>query len=236
LRTKVIGCTLAAAVTWLFSPCVADDAARLLERGIALRVEGKSREAAETLLEALSRAKGNGEVLVQLGATLEDLGKAPDAVRCYKDALAADPKNAIARRNLEQLEAARILADSQSTANPAREALLRKGLAALSSRHFHQASTCFRVSRGLLERDPRPLFYSAVNLEHQGRMKEAIARYERTVEVFPDYAPGWINLIIALVTGGDEKAAAGACQKARQAVPSDRRIQWLAKHMIADAR
>jgi hypothetical protein len=38
-----------------------------------------------------------------MGTNLERLGRRPDAVRCYEQAVAQDPSNAQARRRLEAL-------------------------------------------------------------------------------------------------------------------------------------
>jgi tetratricopeptide (TPR) repeat protein len=56
---------------------------------------------AEILLQGNARALG--DVYAQMGMNLERLGRRPEAVRRYEQALAQDPANVEARRRLEAL-------------------------------------------------------------------------------------------------------------------------------------
>ena len=56
---------------------------------------------AEILLQGDTRALG--ETFTQMGTNLERLGRRPEAVRRYEQALAQDPSNTLARRRLEAL-------------------------------------------------------------------------------------------------------------------------------------
>jgi Flp pilus assembly protein TadD len=56
---------------------------------------------AEILLQGDARALG--ETYTQMGTNLERLGRRPEAVRRYEQALAQDPSNTLARRRLEAL-------------------------------------------------------------------------------------------------------------------------------------
>ena len=229
LKTKVLFCCLAMALASHTTPWAADEAAALFEKGMALRSEGKHREALEAFQGVLLSSPSHVEALVQMGAILEDLGKLQEATKCYRSALKIKGSHAAARRNLEQLEAARVLNDPPKTVSPARESLIQLGLRAMEMHDPQRALGFFRVSRGVLDRDPRPLFYSAIALERQGKKHQAIALYEQTVTAFPDFAPAWTNLIVALVRSSEPAEAVTKSQDARRAVPDDRRIQWLAE-------
>jgi tetratricopeptide (TPR) repeat protein len=56
---------------------------------------------AEILLQGDARALG--ETYAQMGTNLERLGRRPDAVRRYEQALTQDPSNTLARRRIEAL-------------------------------------------------------------------------------------------------------------------------------------
>ena len=56
---------------------------------------------AEILLQGEARALG--DVYAQMGTNLERLGRRPDAVRRYEQAVTQDPSNALARRRLAAL-------------------------------------------------------------------------------------------------------------------------------------
>lgn len=229
MKTKVLFCCFAVALASHTPLWAADEAASLLEKGTALRSEGKHKEALEAFQAVLMSSPSHVEALVQMGAILEDLGKLQEATKCYRSALKIQGSHAAARRNLEQLEAVRVLNDPPKTVSPAREALIELGLGAMEQRDPQRALGFFRVSRGVLDRDPRPLFYSAIALERQGHERHAISLYEETVTAFPDFAPAWTNLILALVRSSEPADAVTRSQEARKAVPDDRRIQWLAE-------
>jgi tetratricopeptide (TPR) repeat protein len=56
---------------------------------------------AEILLRGDAQALG--ETYAQMGVSLERLGRRPEALRRYQQALAQDPSNALARRRMEAL-------------------------------------------------------------------------------------------------------------------------------------
>lgn len=196
-------------------------------KGIALRAEGKPREALEAFQQALVASPRQAETLVQMGATLEDLGKLDTAANCYRKALKTYPGHAAARRNLEQLQALRALNEAPKSPSPVREDLLQRGVQAMEEHDLNRAMQLFRLSRGMLDQDPRPLFFSAIAAEHRGLTRRAIELYEQTVKAFPGFAPGWTNLVIALLLTGNRQDAVARVEEARKAVPDDRGIRWL---------
>jgi Flp pilus assembly protein TadD len=75
--------------------------------GLAIGERGRPGAALSLLQKAEILLRGDaqalGDVYVQMGANLERLGRRPDAVRRYEQAVTQDPANALARRRLEAL-------------------------------------------------------------------------------------------------------------------------------------
>jgi len=199
------------------------------EKGLTLRIEGKNAQAVEAFKRVLADSPTHVRALVQMGAALEDQGKWREAAQAYRRALEIDPRDGSAIRNLAQLASSRSMDTPIQAPNPSKEDLLRNGLRALESKDFDKAAEIFRLSRGLFSNDPRPLFYSAITLEQQGRVAAAIALYERSVESFPDYIPARINLIVALISAGDREKAGEQAPKALDIMPGNPRVRYLAR-------
>ena len=209
-------------------PCVAEEGSDF-EKGVALRIEGKNAQAVEAFKKVLADSPTHVRALVQMGAALEDQGKRKEAAKVYRRALEVDPGDDSAIRNLAQLASSRSMDTPIHAPNPSKEDLLRNGLQALESKDFDKASKIFRLSRGLFPNDPRPVFYSAITLEQQGKIAAAIALYERSVESFPDNISARINLIVALISAGDREKAGGQAQKALDVMPDNPRVRYLAR-------
>jgi Flp pilus assembly protein TadD len=75
--------------------------------GLAMGERGRPGAALSLLQKAEILLQGNvralGETYAQMGTNLERLGRRPEAVRRYEQALAQDPSNTLARRRLEAL-------------------------------------------------------------------------------------------------------------------------------------
>jgi tetratricopeptide (TPR) repeat protein len=206
-------------------------------KGLALRSEGKSRQAVEAFDRTLSAEPDNVQALTQKGAALEDLGRWKQAIAAYKQALTIDPNSAFARRNLEQLLASRMVAGPRATRNPAGEELLANGLLALQRKDFARARDIFRLASGLLADDPRGSFFWALTAEEQGKPDEAAALYRQTVELFPQYGPARINLILTLLASGQIAEAnreASAALAAFPERPGLRALQRLVRRRMQD--
>jgi Flp pilus assembly protein TadD len=213
----------------------ADDADKYFARGTTLRIEGKNGEAVEALKKVVSLLPGNTDALVQLGAAQEDNGKWEEAAHLYRRALELQPSNHAARRNLKHLEAFRALNEPFKSVKPSREALIQRGLLALEQGNIDRALAVFRLCKGLMQNDPRPLFYSAMAMEQQGRLKDSIAFYEEIIASYPGFAPAWTNLLVVLLAAGDLESAMKRGQEAMRAVPHDRRIRFLAELAASNA-
>lgn len=75
---------------------VADEPSEF-ERGLVLRMEGKNSQAVAAFKRVPSDSAQYVLALVQMGATLEDLGKKKEASNAFQQALEIDPKNFSAR-------------------------------------------------------------------------------------------------------------------------------------------
>jgi Flp pilus assembly protein TadD len=216
-------------VLLMSQPGVGQDVEQLLSQGKTLRMEGKKRRSVQAFAKALEHTPGHVECLVQMGAALEDQGKWRQAVKSYKRALQIDPTNLMAGRNLRQLLSSRAVNRPLKAPNPSREHLIQTGLQALDRGDLNRALEVFRLARGLMKDDPRPLLYSAAILERSGKVRHAIALYERTVKAFPAFVPARINLVIALLTSGDNGTALKRARESVIAIPDDRRLKYLAR-------
>lgn len=204
------------------------------KRGVALRSERRDSEAIDAFKRVLAVYPDHIEALVHMGASFEDLGDLKAAERAYRMALGRDPNNAGARRNLDQLLAAR---DIQSTApgpKATEELLINMGLSSLERNEFDAALATFRLLRGFSPDDPRPLFYTALVWERRGDADRARAAYQQAVQAFPGYAPLRVNFVVFLIEKGDRKAATLQAHAAAEAIPGDPRVRYLARLLGAD--
>jgi protein O-GlcNAc transferase len=197
------------------------------EKGLALRLEGKSRQAVEAFDRAIAAEPGHAQALTQKGAALEDQRKWKQAVEAYRQALAVDPSNHFARRNLEQLLAWRLVANPPAGVNPAKEDLIDSGLRALQRGDLGRAQEVFRLAHGLSSDDPRPMFFWALTLEEEGKHREAGVLYRNVVDSFPDYAPARINMVICLLSCGESREAEQETRRAMAAFPETHELRAL---------
>ena len=77
------------------------------EQAVKLAVAGRWREAAAVNRELIARFGDDAEVYNRLGKAFTELGKIHEARLVYEKALAVDPTNAIAQRNLKRLAQAK---------------------------------------------------------------------------------------------------------------------------------
>ncbi len=201
----------------------------LVAQGKASRADGKKQKAIDAFQTVLDRAPEHVESLVQMGAAYEDLRQWRNAVRCYRRALKISPNNLVAARNLKQLRSSRVVNTPVEVPNSSGEHLIRRGLKAFQRGDLKGAFEVFRLCRGLLKDDPRPLLYSAIILERRGKVRSAIALYERTIEAFPEFAPARVNHVIALLVSGDRQTALRSAQASLEVLPGNVRLRYLAR-------
>ncbi|MGI8915501.1 MAG: tetratricopeptide repeat protein [Chloroflexota bacterium] len=104
----------------LNQPPAVDDRApnkrQLSETAIALALQGRWEEAVQTNRRLLTFYPNEADAHNRLGKALTELGRYGEARDAYRQALQADPGNAIARRNLDRLQ---VLAERQITGDGA---------------------------------------------------------------------------------------------------------------------
>lgn len=213
-----------------------DDEPSDFARGVALRMERKHREAAGAFARSLAAIPENAAALVQMGASLEDMGKWKEAEQSYRRAREVDPGNSAARRNLENLQAFRQAGPVSRGPSASEEILVRKGLQALDSKNPEEALRCFELLQGLLPDDPRPMLYTAIAWERSGDKQQAQAVYRETVKAFPGFAPARVHLMVLLLESGDCENATREAKAALEAMPRDERIRYLARRLGAAMR
>lgn len=227
-RCLVLGGTLLLAVCAGTMPSSAQEVSAI-EEGLALRNEGKNRQA----LEAFSRVSPSSpdyvRALVLKGAALEDLGRPDDAEEAYEMALKMDPRHGPAQRNINQLRGSRSIYVPVKGRHPSKEILFQKGVEELEKEEFQAALNTFRLLRSLFPRDPRMRLYCALTWDRWGEVQRAVEIYRRIVEDFPEYEPARVNLIIALIRAGDRPAAVKQTRSALEKMPDNHRIKWLAR-------
>lgn len=208
--------------------CGAQEAADFA-KGIALRIEQKNRLAIEAFRNVLAASPNHAGALVQMGAALEDLGKWKEAENCYRRAIEIDPRNSSAKRNLNHLIATRGMNERANGPAPSQQALTERGLRALERRDFEKALRSFRLLRGLFPDNPHFVLYSAVAHERSGQREKAVAVYRGMAELYPNFSPTRVNLVVALLEAGDRKSAAREVRSALEAIPDDPRIRYLVR-------
>lgn len=207
-----------------------------LDKGISLRMEQKNRQALEAFTKALAVSPRHVTALIHMGATLEDLGRWKDAEQAYRRALEADPDNVSAKRNLEQLEAARNMNVPVKAPTGLERVLTTKGLQALEQGEFDEALRCFQLLQGFFPDDPRPVLSAAAAWEQRGNSPEAEDLYRAMSKAFPNYAPARVNLVILLIRTGQREKAASEARAALETLPDDERIRFLARMLGAEIR
>lgn len=201
--------------------------------GIALRIAGKNRRAAQVFQRFLETRPDHAGAWTHLGAALEDLGKRRNAERAYERALDIEPTSASARRNLENLRAARTIQRADDEPNAAWQILVAQGAAALDEGRYGDALEVFRVAAGLAPGDPRPWLYSALAHEGRGRRREAERVYRRIIERFPSYAPARVNLVLLLLEDKHRDSASRVVREALERLPDDPSLRYLAGFLDA---
>jgi hypothetical protein len=88
---------------------------QLTEQAIQLALQSRWEEAVSVNRQILAAAPRDVSALNRLGKALSELGTYGEAKHAYSDALALDPSNTIARKNLERLS---LLSDEAAVARP----------------------------------------------------------------------------------------------------------------------
>lgn len=148
-----------------------------------------------------AKAKLVGSYVAE-GDALRKRGAEAEAQRAYIEALNLDPNNAEAKKRVGDLESARRRArERQERAR----ALMETGLAELKAESYVKAYATFssilelepgntrarefrEQARELLAKQVQPIFEEGVRLYNEGKLAEAVARFNRALSLYPEHA------------------------------------------------
>lgn len=228
----ILGCVVFVCPSGLFVPCTAlGDDDPIPREILQNRAVGRWSKAHKQLEEFLARHPKHVEAWVHLGAVNEDLSRFGAARDCYETALRLDPGSAVARRNLEQLDAAKSINIPVRPPVTARHAIREQGLRALKSGRPAEALKSFRVLHGLAPLHPGPRLLQALAWERLGEHDRALREYRRLVRAFPYFAEARVNLIILLAKLRKYDEARRVAVASVDRHPDDRRIRYLAQSL-----
>ena len=193
-----------------------------------LLIQGKTKEAAETLRSVAKRAPGGETLYLDLGNAFLAAKKPDDAVRAFRDALAVNPATLAAYDGLlraEQakgdLEGARKILEEAKERFP-EDARIRANLGSVltSLGKPNEAVAEYRRALELNPQDATSAYDLSLLLLAQRQYEEARDRLSRVVELEPENAEAWSNLGVAQEMLGDRAAAAEAFGRAVNLNPS----------------
>lgn len=147
-----------------------------------------------------ARAKLVGSYVAE-GDALRRRGAEADAQKAYLEALNLDPEDSEAKKRVGDLETARRRArERQERAR----ALMESGLAELKAESYAKAYATFtqilelepqnararefrEQAQQLLAKQVQPLYEEGVRLYNEGKLAEAVARFNRALSLYPDH-------------------------------------------------
>jgi tetratricopeptide (TPR) repeat protein len=197
----------------LLAGCTPAGPRALLEGDRQLR-DGKFAEAIAPLTRATEKLPKEARAWNHLGLAFHHAGRAEDAARAYRQALALDRNLLAARFNLGCLlleqnnsAAAQELATVTVLDAKSAEAWTRRGTAELRAalalggaaklKALDQAEKSFRQATNLNARVLEALNGLGVAQAHRGRALEAVQSFDAAVQLRRDYPPALFNLAVA---------------------------------------
>lgn len=197
--------------------------------GVALRLQRRYPEALEAISRAQSLAPDIHAADYNRGAILQGLGRLDDAVDAYRAAIARNPLDLDAHRDLNHLlyrlrrdEEFLKSYDDVASLYPEIGALpLHKANFLFHMDRFEEAQEDFQRAASLLPQHVMPLDGIGLTLTRLGRFDEAIAAHERAVRLEPENAHAWVNFAETLTRAGDAKKALTAAERAMAIDPEN---------------
>ena len=220
----------------------------LLGLGVLLNQMRRPAEAEpflRTAAENTSRpAPWQAKVAASLGLSLDMQGKSAEAASAWRRAIALDPANVDAHRELNALlyrmgkaedflasyeEAARRLPPSHTAERGA--LLLQKGGFLIDAERFEEARDCFAQVAGIAPNSAGPQNGLAAAYAGLGRLDDAIVAYETSLRLQPEDMGTRIRLACVLLQADDAKRALRLTEEVMPARPLDQAA--LAVHELA---
>ncbi len=182
--------------------------------GISLYTSGHNEEAVAALKTALQKEPGNSQIATYLqnitetppatkqnnsmnalhkGLELHQSGRLDEAIRCYKEALAFNPKDIDAISNM--------------------------GTALQTLGNLDAAAACYRKAIAIKPDFPDAQFNLGNPVMKQGQTDAAVVSYQKAIAIEPDYVHAQFNLGNAWQTQGKLDAAADCYQKVLAIAP-----------------
>lgn len=204
-----------------------NDAKALLGMGLVAIASGQV-EAAVKMAEAGVRADPKmGAGWVTLGQALKASGRWGEAETAYRQAIALDGMDPLARQGLGELWLAKErseealfefeLALRRQPLMPA--ALMGMGNALAMQNKNAEAFEFYEKVLARVPHEPEAEFSAGFVLSRMGRKKEAIQRYRRSVRRKPDFASAWMNLGCLLHDEDQDILAEASLQRAVELRP-----------------
>lgn len=227
---------------------VPDDAAALCGLSALLLDTNRAAEAETLLQDAAARsalpAAGQAQIAQHLGIALEMQGRHDEALAAFRRALAHDPLNAEAHRELNALlyrqgRSGEFLASYDSAlqrvppapSSPSAALLLEKGGFLLRTERFEEARACFARVVALAPDQAGPQNGLALALAGLGQFDASIAAHEKSLALQPDDPMTRINLACTLLEVGETARALALTEQALSRRPLDQSV--LAVHELA---
>jgi tetratricopeptide (TPR) repeat protein len=181
------------------------------------------------------------------GNTLQHLGRMREAVESYRLALARNPLDLAAHRELNELlyrlgddeNFLRSYDDAALMYPEIGELPLRKGNLLYLKGEFEQARECFQRAVALVPDSVTPHDGLALVLARLNEFDSAIAEHQTGLRMEPENAHGWRNYAQTLLTAGDAKAALVAAERAVALEPENQitlAVWGLALRVLDDPR
>jgi tetratricopeptide (TPR) repeat protein len=196
----------------------------LLGLGVLLNTTSRPAEA-ETLLRAAAAntarpAPWQAKVAHNLGLSLDLQGRPNEAIAAWRRALALDPMNGEAHRELNALlyrmgrtEEFLVSFDQAARGLPASRLvergtlLLHKADLLVHTERFEEARDCFAELAAMAPQNAGPQNGLAVAYAGLGRLDDSIAAYEKSLALQPDDPATHLRMASVLLEAGDAKRA-----------------------------
>jgi tetratricopeptide (TPR) repeat protein len=227
---------------------VPDSQVTLLGLGVLLNQRRRPAEA-EPLLRAAAANTARppswrAKVARSLGLSLDLQGKAEEALKAWQRAIALDPTDAEAHRELNALlyrlgrtqeflvsydRAAQSLPPSRTAERGA--LLLQKAGFLIDAERFEEARDCFAQLAKVAPQSAGPQNGLAAAYAGLGQLDASVAAYEKSLALAPDEAATKIRLACVLLQAGEARRALSLTEEAVPRLPLDQAA--LAVHELA---